>query len=85
MAQSLVKLTLESNQYEKGLKDAQRSLKDFTSAIGVNMKSLSGMALAAGAVTTAMKVAKDAFFKNEQQLDEWGAPLKHPNLCIVDF
>ena len=72
MAQSLVKLTLESNQYEKGLKDAQRSLKDFTSAIGVNMKSLSGMALAAGAVTTAMKVAKDAFFKNEQQLDEWG-------------
>ena len=36
------------------------------------MKSLSGMALAAGAVTTAMKVAKDAFFKNEQQLDEWG-------------
>ena len=72
MAQSLVKLTLESNQYEKGLKQAQQSLKNFTSAIGVNMKSLSGMALAAGAVTTAMKVAKDAFFKNEQQLDEWG-------------
>ena len=72
MAQSLVKLTLESNQYEKGLKDAQRSLKDFTSAIGVNMKSLSGMAVAAGAVTGALKVAKDAFFKNEQQLDEWG-------------
>ena len=72
MAQSLVKLTLESNQYERGLKQAQQSLKNFTSAIGVNMKSLSGMALAAGAVTTAMKVAKDAFFKNEQQLDEWG-------------
>jgi hypothetical protein len=72
MAQSLVKLTLESNQYERGLKQAQQSLKSFTSAIGVNMKSLSGMALAAGAVTTAMKVAKDAFFKNEQQLDEWG-------------
>ena len=72
MAQSLVKLTLESNQYERGLKQAQQSLKNFTSAIGVNMKSLSGMALAAGAVTTAIKVAKDAFFKNEQQLDEWG-------------
>ena len=72
MAQSLVKLTLESNQYERGLKQAQQSLKNFTSAIGVNMKSLSGIALAAGAVTTAMKVAKDAFFKNEQQLDEWG-------------
>ena len=72
MAQSLVKLTLESNQYERGLKNAQKQLNDFTRAIGVNMKSLSGMALAAGAVTTAMKVAKDAFFKNEQQLDEWG-------------
>ena len=72
MAQSLVKLTLESNQYERGLKQAQQSLKNFTSAIGVNMKSLSGMAVAAGAVTTAIKVAKDAFFKNEQQLDEWG-------------
>lgn len=72
MAQSLVKLTLESNQYEKGLKDAQKSLSDFTRAIGLNMKSLSGMAVAAGVVTSAIKVAKDAFFKNEQQLDEWG-------------
>ena len=72
MAQSLVKLTLESNQYERGLKQAQQSLKDFTSAIGVNMKSLSGMALAAGAVTTAMKVAKDAFFQSESNIDEWG-------------
>lgn len=72
MAQSLVKLTLESNQYEKGLKNAQRQLNDFTKSIGLNMKSLSGMAIAAGAVTTAMKVMKDAFFKNEQQLDEWG-------------
>lgn len=72
MAQSLVKLTLESNQYEKGLRNAQRQLNDFTQSIGINMKSLSGMAIAAGAVTTAMKVMKDAFFKNEQQLDEWG-------------
>lgn len=72
MAQSLVKLTLESNQYEKGLRNAQRQLNDFTKSIGLNMKSLSGMAIAAGAVTTAMKVMKDAFFKNEQMLDEWG-------------
>lgn len=71
MAQSLVKLTLESNQYERNLRNAQRQLQDFTRSIGLNMKSLSGMALAAGAVTTALKVAKDAFFKNEQQLDDW--------------
>ena len=72
MAQSLVKLTLESNQYERNLRNAQKQLNDFTRSIGINMKSLSGMALAAGAVTGALKVAKDAFFNNEQQLDEWG-------------
>jgi hypothetical protein len=71
MAQSLVKLTLESNQYERNLRQAQKSLDDFTKGIGLNMKQLSGMALAVGAVTTALKVAKDAFFNNEQQLDDW--------------
>lgn len=76
MAQSLVKLTLESNQYEKGLKNAQKMLNDFSKAIGINMKSLSSMALAAGAATTAMKVLKDAFFKNEEQLDAWGRTVK---------
>ena len=69
---SVVKLTLESNQYERNIKNAQKQLGDFTRSVGLNMKSLSGMAIAAGAVTTAMKVMKDAFFKNEQQLDEWG-------------
>lgn len=69
---SIVKLTLESNQYERNIKNAQKQLNDFTRSIGINMKSLSGMALAAGAVTGALKVAKDAFFNNEQQLDEWG-------------
>jgi hypothetical protein len=69
---SIVKLTLESNQYERNIKNAQKSLNDFTRSIGINMKSLSGIAIAAGAVTTALKVAKDAFFSNEKQLDEWG-------------
>lgn len=69
---SIVKLTLESNQYERNIKNAQKQLNDFTRSIGINMKSLSGMALAAGAVTGALKVVKDAFFANEQQLDEWG-------------
>ena len=72
MANSIVKLTLESNQYERNLQQAKKSLEDFTSRIGVNMKSLSGMAMAAGAVTTALKVAKDAFKNSETSLDEWG-------------
>lgn len=72
MAQSLVKLTLESNQYERGIKQAQKSWNDFTKGIGLSVSKFTAVGAAIGAVTGAMKVAKDAFFKNEQQLDEWG-------------
>lgn len=72
MAQSLVKLTLESNQYERGIKQAQKSWGDFTKGIGLSASKFTAVGAAIGAVTGALKVAKDAFFKNEQQLDEWG-------------
>ena len=72
MANSLVKLTLESNQYEKGMRQAQKSWNDFTKGIGISMSKFTAAGAAIGAVTGALKVAKDAFFKNEQQLDEWG-------------
>lgn len=85
MAQSLVKLTLESNQYERGIRNAQKQLNDFTKSIGLNMKSLSAIGLAAGAVTGAMKVMKDAFFKNEQQLDEWGRTVKSAESLYSGF
>ena len=71
MAQSLVKLTLESNQYERGIKQAQRTWKEFTDGIGLSISKFTAVGAAIGAVTGALKVAKDAFFKNEQQLDEW--------------
>ena len=72
MANSLVKLTLESNQYEKGMRQAQKSWNDFTKGIGLSMSKFTAVGAAIGAVTGALNVAKDAFFKNEQQLDEWG-------------
>lgn len=85
MAQSLVKLTLESNQYERGLQNAKRQLNDFTRAIGINMKQLTGMAAAAGAVTGAMKVMKDAFFKSETSLDEWGRTVESSKALYSGF
>lgn len=85
MAQSLVKLTLESNQYERNLRNAQKQLNDFTRSIGINMKSLSGMAVAAGAVTGAMKVMKDAFFKSETALDEWGRTVESSKSLYSGF
>lgn len=72
MAQSLVKLTLESNQYERNLRQAQKSWNDFTKGIGLSAGKFTAVSVAIGAVTGALKVAKDAFFKNEQQLDSWG-------------
>lgn len=85
MANSLVKLTLESNQYEQGLRKAKKGFEDFTRSLGVNMKTLSTYAIAAGAVTTAMKVMKDAFFNNEEQLDAWGRTVKSSESLYKGF
>lgn len=72
MANSLVKLTLESNQYERKMKDAQKQWNDFMRGMGMSVSKFTAVGAAVGAVSGALKVAKDAFFKNEQQLDEWG-------------
>ncbi len=72
MAQSLVKLTLESNQYERGIKQAQKTWSDFTKGIGMSASKFTAVGAAIGAVTGALKVAKDAFNASEQNLDAWG-------------
>lgn len=69
---SIVKLSLETNQYERNLKNAKKQWDDFTKSIGINMKSLSKVAVSAGAVTTALKVMKDAFYSSQTNIDEWG-------------
>ena len=72
MANSLVKLTLESNQYERGIKQAQKTWGDFTKGIGMSVSKFTAVGAAIGAVTGALKVAKDAFNASEQNLDAWG-------------
>ena len=72
MANSLVKLTLESNQYERKMKDAQKQWNDFMRGMGMSVSKFTAVGAAVGAVSGALKVAKDAFFANEKQLDEWG-------------
>lgn len=85
MAQSLIRLTLESNQYERNLKNAKNQLNDFTKSIGINLNSLSKMAVAAGAVTTALKVAKDAFHQSQTNIDEWGRTVKSVESIYTGF
>ena len=76
MANSLVKLTLESNQYEKGLRQAQRQWDQFTKGIGLSVSKFTAVSAAVGAVTGAMKVAKDAFNSSRAMVDEWGRTMQ---------
>lgn len=82
---NLIRLGLESNSYERGIKQAQKSWNDFTKAIGVNVGKFTAVAAAAGTVTAAMKVAKDAFFQNEKQLDEWGRTVESAKSLYAGF
>lgn len=75
-AQSVVRLGLESNQYERGIKQARRSFDDFTKGIGAGVLKLSAVSAAITATTTALKVVKDAFMQNETFADKWGETIE---------
>jgi hypothetical protein len=53
-ATSIVRLSLESNKYEQGLRGAKKQFEDFAASIGINMKKLTAYGLAAGAAATAI-------------------------------
>ena len=86
LAASLDQLKQRAQDARKSLDDANKSLKgneesakedgtsisDLTSKLGINIKSLVGWGAALGAGKVALDVLKDAFFNNEQLLDDWG-------------
>lgn len=76
MANSLVKLTLESNQYEKGLRQAQKSWDQFTKGIGLSVSKFTAVGAAITAVSGALKVANDAFNSSRNLVDEWGRTMQ---------
>ena len=53
-ATSIIKLSLQSNQYEQGLRGAKKQFEDFTASIGINMKKMTAYGLAAGAAASAI-------------------------------
>lgn len=73
---TIVRYAADFSSYEKSIKDAQRTFDSFARGLGLNVGKLTAVGAAIGAVTCALKVAKDAFFKNEEQLDEWGRTVK---------
>jgi hypothetical protein len=49
------------------------------------MKSLAGWGAALAAGKVALDVAKDAFFNNEEQLDEWGRVVESSQSLYTGF
>ena len=59
-ATSIVRLSLESAQYEQGMRSAKRQFEDFTKSIGINMKQLTAAGLAIGAAAAAINTFTSA-------------------------
>lgn len=59
-ATSIVRLSLESAQYEQRMRSAKRQFEDFTKSIGINMKQLTAAGLAIGAATAAINTFTSA-------------------------
>ena len=59
-ATSIVKLSLESSQYEQKLRSAKQQFDDFAKSIGINMKQMTKAGIAIAAVATAINAFTDA-------------------------
>lgn len=82
---SLIRIKADTNDYERSIRQAQKTWDSFTKGIGLNMSKFTGVGAAIGAVSAALKVAKDAFFQNEQMLDEWGRAVKSSQSLYSGF
>lgn len=82
---SIIRLSADTNNYERNIRQAQKTFQDFTSGIGLNMKTLTGVGAAIGTVTTAVKVMKDAFMQSESSIDEWGRTMKGAESAYQTF
>lgn len=75
--------SLSSN--EQASKEDGSSISDLTSKLGINIKSLVGWGAALGVGTVALNVMKDAFFKSETSLDEWGRTVQSSESLYSSF
>lgn len=83
---TIVRFKAETDEYNKKVKQAKSTLQDFglggkqagqaigqlDKLLGTSIGTLGKLSMGIGAATAALKVVKDAFFNNEQQLDAWG-------------
>jgi hypothetical protein len=69
-ANSTLRLSVEHNQYDQGLREAKKSFEDFTKSIGVNIKSMTMAGAAIGAAAAAVSgfsdVCREAFQRGSE-------------------
>lgn len=61
------------------------ALDNMLGKVGLNVEGLMKFGGAAGAATTALKVAKDAFFASESSFDEWGRTVQSSQSLYQGF
>lgn len=83
MADHIIKYVANTDNYNRNVKKAKAETKDFQAAVkglerqfGLSISQLGKFTAAAGAITGAMKVIKDAFMSNEETVDAWGRTVR---------
>lgn len=99
MADVITRFKVENTQYNKKIgqsktmldqlgmsgKGTSQILGQLEKTIGINIASFGKLTAGVGAASAALKVAKDAFFANEQSLDEWGRMVKSSESVYKGF
>lgn len=61
------------------------AVNELTGKLGINIPKLGAMSIAIAGVTGALKVAKDAFFASEANIDEWGRVMDQSKALYEGF
>lgn len=83
--QPIVRLTAETNDYERKIKQANKTFDGFLKGIGMSPSKFSALTVAIGATTTAMKVASDAFKASEATMDQWNGYIRASEATYEGF
>lgn len=83
--QQLKEVDAELGNTGKESNELSGVLDSLAGRFGLSTKALSAWGLAIGAVTTALKVAKDAFFESETNVDEWGRTVEGAQSIYESF
>ena len=75
----------DMEDFKSGSQNAGNILDQLAGKFGISTKALTTWGAAIGAGAAALKVAKDAFFASEQNIDDWGRTVEMANTTYEAF